>query len=391
MKDYLCIFPYCIVRSNRKEVLIYNPDTKEHVLSDVLKQESSDMLCNSYYMEFNEDVREFSEEVCSKGLGYVINGLAVPPYIQVPHISFVSSLAKEKKSFGHNTGWHTPSLLRRLTIMLNNTLSLSGIDTQALSLQAGYPQISVSKPAKMCSKVVSELKKTLDGASNLEMVTLCGELDDTMEEMVALLITKVPVTVRTYTMDLKALHFLLDKHPALNVEILLNRKNYGNFVEPIEAIKDRVLFTVLLESLSEMRLWDSLDLYLSYRPLIRDKNAQADMIRQMLLTKEEILQTHDSLFECLCKDVINTSMFGEATVEITGNVSLCEKHLGNLKDDNLFALLTKGLENKDNAWMFTRNKSKNCQSCIFCNLCPNISMYERIGTLTTACIDVEAI
>lgn len=190
-------------------------------------------------------------------------------------------------------------------------------------------------------------------------------------------------------MDFKVLRTLLDKHPALNFEILLNKENYGNLAEYIETIKGRVLFTVLLESLNEMSIWDSLDLFLSYRPLIRDKNAQADMIRQMLLTKEEILQTHNSLFECLCKDVINTSMFGEATVDLAGNVSLCEKHLGNLKDDNLFALLTKGLENKDNAWMFTRNKSKNCQSCVFSNLCPNISVYERIGALQTACVDVE--
>lgn len=386
MNDYLCIFPYCIVRSNHKEVLIYNPDTKAYVLFDRLKPESSDTLSHSYYLVLNEDVRAFSEEVCSKGLGYIICGLAVPPYIQAPHISFVSSLAKEKKSFGHNTGWHTASLLRHLTIMLNNTLSLSGINSPILSLQAGYPKISSSKSTGMNRKVISEILKSLDGAPNLEMVTLCGEPDEMMEDMVALLIQKAPVTVKTYTTNWEALRSLLEKYPALRVEILLNKENIDKIADHAKAFNDRIFFTVLLESLGEMHLWDSLELPMSFRPLIRDKSTQIDMIHQMLLTREEILHTNNTLFECLCKDIINTSMFGEVTLDIKGNVFLCKQHIGNLNDRDLFFLLTKGLEREDNAWMSTRSKCAECESCVFHSLCPNICVYERTGVIGNTCI-----
>lgn len=383
MKKYLCIYPFCVVNEGLAGTFIFNPKNKAHIIIRDKIQRTTD----SYVFPIEtENSITTANKIVQMGLGYIIETSISKPFLRAPQLMFTSSIEKEAKSFGFNTGWHTNSCIKSMSILLNNN-SIPIIADTLTCAQACFPIYHHQTP-KVYEKVISEMENICLNCPNLEGFVLSGDIDESLICLLDFITTKYKgsVLVRTSVSCMKSVPELYNKYKDIHVDILMTTSDDRNKISSvIKSGNSGISFSVLLDSAKYLGTWTKSDMSLSYIPIIVDKERQQDLIRMMLLTSDDILNTNSSVDECLRKQKLNTSLFGNVTLSCDGDVFLGEEKIGNIATESILNLITNALGKRTNAWTLTRKHNKDCKFCIFSILCPNLSIYEREGLIKRAC------
>ena len=383
---YFCIFPHCYVNANKDSVLIINPHTKQYVYSA-----SSTIVENfihnndSYSHRIFDDKDQFYVDAVSKHLGYIIES-TVPPYHPSPKISFISSMSKEKRALGYNTGWYIPSFIKFLLIHFNNRcLSLP---QNILFDQLEYPKQDVIL-YKMDKQLWKEIFAVLS-CSPIEIITLCGDIDefllDTLDKIEQIYHNRI--VVRTVICEYGKAKNLLSKYSNLRIEFIVsNITTFDKLLETSNVLCNDMTFIIPLLSLENFKSLEDFNLQVRYVPLVYDIKLQSELIKQIQLNFDDILNCTISIDDLLMKKIINSNFWGSVIIKGNGLLYVADEFIGNTAYESIYSALNKWLQKSQNSWMMTRDKYVPCQNCLFVTICPNVSIYEKQGMLKRACLE----
>lgn len=383
---YFCVLPHCYVKTNGDSVLIINPQTKQYVYSTSSTiVESFVKNKDSYsYCIFDEN-DEFYLDAISKELGYIIVS-EFPPYNPKPKIFFVSSMSKEKKALGYNTGWYVPSFIKFLSIHFNNiNLCLPHND---LYIQLEYPKQEVNS-YKMDKQLWREVFTILSN-SPIEIITLCGDIDELLLETLYKIeqMYHNRVVIRTAICEHEKVKKILCEYSNLKIEFIVSNITVLNrLLETSDATFNDIAFIMPLLSLDDFKSLDTLNLKIQYVPLVYDIKLQSDLIEQMQLNFNDILSSSTSIEDSLIKEEINSNFWGSVIIKKNGLLYVADEFIGDITHESIYPILNKWLQKSQNSWMMTRDKYSACKDCLFATICPNISIYEKQGFLKRACLE----
>ena len=380
---YFCVFPHCCVKTNGDSVLIINPQTKQYVYSaSSTIVESFVKNKDSYSYCIFDEKNKFYVDAISKELGYIIVS-EFPPYNPNPKISFVSSMSKEKKALGYNTGWYVPSFIKFLSIHFNNIHLY--LPQNNLYDQLEYPKQGVNS-YKMDKQLWREVFTVLSN-SPIEIIILCGDIDelllDTLYKIGQMYHNRV--VIRTAICEYEKVKKLLCEYSNLKIELIVsNITELDRLLETSDATFNNIAFIMPLLSLDDFKSLDTLNLQIQYVPLIYDIKLQSDLIEQMQLNFNDILSCSTSIEDSLIKGKINSNFWGNWE---NGLLYVADEFIGDITQESIYPILNKWLQKSQNSWMMTRDKYSACNDCLFATICPNISIYEKQGLLKRACLE----
>lgn len=382
MKRFFCVYPHCLVRTNDEEVMVFNPRTKEILFSEEVELVESFSQTDSFVFPVVEHKSEFYTEALSKQLGYIVNA-ETQPYYASPNINFVSSMTKEQRALGYSSGWRVPSLIKSISIYLNNKNII--LTKELLYAQLEYPKYS-AEIGCMSQRGWDKLRTVLV-CSPIETVYICGDIDDALLKLLDKVrgIYAQNVIIRTSTSEYDKAIKLLDATSNISIDFIVNDFSLFERIAKSNDVSEHISFTIPIFSLKDLPQIDVHKLSMRYVPLVYDVNQQKDLIEQMLLSYNDIIESTDSIDTCLTRDIVNANFWGYITICQDGTLSIGNIEIGDLNKNGIYSLMVNYLQSSDNLWMFSRNKYLPCQNCIYTSICPNVSIYERQGVIKRAC------
>ena len=378
MKTFFFFYPHCYLKSTDKEILVYDTLNKRYVYQKeypLLQCEKKSIQRGFLIVSDKHNV--FLNRCLTKDLGYYLDFENVVPFMYNRNIEFVTSLDKERKSLGYNLQSYTNSLLRDVTILLNNGKKEL---TEEECLQMEYPiynnaSIDVDYLLKQLSSfqfietiiLSGELKKSLlcnllEYAQNHNVHVICRILYDSV--------------VNTTALE------LLDKYSNLSIELLVDRQS--EIVQIKSILKDRIHVKAIIKTIHDLEWLKELEDIL-YLPVFSSKCVNTDILMQMILSEDEILHSTNTIKDCLLSDCINESIYGHLTIDYDGSVFCLGNRIASIYENDLASLVNHWIGEDDCIWYETRKKKDRCRDCALQSLCPPISIYEKMGIYKCPC------
>ncbi len=381
MSSYFCFYPHCVITTNESTVFVVDTINKDSILCQDKEIVDSINNLDSYLFYINKSNASFFSEACTKNLGYIIDGCHKSPYLSSPKISFTSSMEKEKRALGFNTGWNISSFINCFVIYLNNTSFIA--QRECVYEQIGYPKFRI-KPSIVLTDVIQCINDVIDNSA-IETIYICGDIDDVMISIINHITGKVScIIVRTYIDEISNCQIKLIHNECINYDIIID--NYEKIKnKDFDISEEDYSISCLIYNEDDVDDYQNLSCNHRYIPIIFDKKSQRKLLNQMMISYDDIIQATNSVEECLVKNQINNSIFGRVILDISGDIYIEEELIGNINSDTIYSILTKYLQVKHNRWLLTRENYEICKDCLLRSLCPNITIYERQGFLLTAC------
>lgn len=380
MKTYFCVFPHCLVRTNDGKVLLLDPCSKSFIVSKKAGVVASFSNADNYVFAIEEEEKEFYIKAELKQLGYIIEAETLP-FAAKPKLAFISSMEKEKKALGYSTGWHIPSLIKFVSVYLNNTKI--HLPHESLYAQLEYPKFGFATDVQ--SQTVWDRINSVIKNSPVEIVYICGDVDDMMIQALNRIKKNdyCTLVVRTAISEYDKAIELLGNYSKLKLDFIVNDPCKIQYVLDIS---NQVLFTYPIISLADLDyVEEKSNSHLRYLPLVYDTKKQSELIEQMLLSLIEILESITSIEECLIKGAINRNFWGHIIVTEEGNLCVGNDLIGDIYNKTIYALMADYLQKPQNLWLLTRDKKPSCSDCLLSLVCPCISIYEKQGFISGAC------
>ncbi|NVO11648.1 MAG: hypothetical protein HXX16_16925 [Bacteroidales bacterium] len=153
-----------------------------------------------------------------------------------------------------------------------------------------------------------------------------------------------------------------------------------NFVNEVSE-SDRIIFIVESEKhfsiVEKIASKNSLDNYSVY-PHFNGKN-NTFFQSNVYMRHADLLEDKPSMIDLFRNSELNSNDFGRIVIDSFGNyqTNVLGEPLGNLKNENLQKIVFNCLSSTNSTWFQTRNRIIPCSECIYNQICPPISSYER--------------
>ena len=327
MNRLYIIFPHCYIKATSKELLIYDTIkfSSIYMRNIVVPYKAVNTLNQFGYIDDCDDNKSILQKIAYNGFGYFIQPNKSMPYFPKRGLQIMTSLNKENKALGHNLASYTNMMLKSITFLLNNTLSIN-LNSFAYK-QLEYPNVNHTE-----IDIDTILLQLI--SFDLERIVLSGEIScDKLERILNLAQTRnILVVFRVHYLAYPIQHIqdMLRKYRTIMVELLIDSAT------PLDII-----------NLREERL---ILKYITLQP-------------QMVITKDEVLKINQNLKDCYLKDYINTSYFGNITINYDGMVYCVNQQIESLQNRDLACIINKWVGSQDCYWYFTRNKKLECKDC----------------------------
>lgn len=381
MKTIFCFFPHCYIKATNNELLVYDTLKYNHLYyTDYELAQSDRYTLSKGYLFDREETRQLISSFLSCEMGYLIEYGKTLPYMNDRKIKFTTSLEKEYRSLNYNLASYTNSLLRSVTILCNNSFQ-SDYSDLAYS-QVDYPVVNAHKID--CDFLLQQLQSF----PHLERIIISGEIK---ERAYASFLSftqknKISLTHRIFLEKSSRDKILTDlkENDNLFIEIIVDRST--DLSNPL--IHDRLYVKALVNDVTDISLFTNLK-NVSYAPVFSKRESNEDLVKQMIMTKEEVLSTKVSKRHCLLSDYINFGAYGGLTINYDYNVSCLGQHVGSIQDTDLSNLINNWVRNQNCMWYYTRCKKATCRNCALAALCPSINTYETQEIYHCPCKIIE--
>lgn len=378
MNKLFCFYPHCHLKSTEKEVLVYDTLTKKHVylkespLSKVDKESF-----RQGFVKVSKSLDGFINKCFASELGYFLDFDRVPPFFYDRNLEFVTSLNKEKKALGHNLQSYTNLLLRKITILLNNSK-----DDYSDEM---YHQMEYPKNNRDEIKLDNILQQ-LSLFQNLENITLAGEIEMSLLWNALLylkgynigIIHRIMFDAFNYGLESE----LLDMFGNYSIELLVD--NSVDTARINSLIRDRIYVKAIINSIDDVEVLGGIKDVI-YMPVLSNSLDNTVILTQMIMPENDILNSSKSIKDCRISDYVNTSVFGHLTINYNGEVSVLGKRVASIFDSDLSSIINRWVGQDNCIWYKTRGKKSTCKECALQCLCPPISIYEELGLYKSPC------
>ena len=378
MNTIFYFYPHCYLKSTDNEILVYDTLNKGYVYlkNYPLLQCEKESFQRGFLMA-SENHDEFLNQCLANDLGYYLAFEKVFPFMYNRNMEFVTSLDKERKALGYNLQSYTNSLLREVTILLNNGKKEL---TEEMCLQMEYPRYNnVSIDVDFLLKQLSSFQciETIILSGELKTSLLCNALEYAKKHNIhvvhRILYDSVVITT--------ALE-LMDKYSNLSLEIFVDSPSE---IAQIKAfLKDKICVKAVIKSVNDIEKFKGFE-NIIYLPVLSSKHNNTDILLQMILSEEEILHSTKSIKDCLLSDYINPTIYGHLAIDFDGSVSCYGKRIASMYESDLTSVVNHWIGEDDCLWYETRKKKDTCRDCALQSLCPPISIYEKTGIYKCPC------
>ncbi len=378
MNTFFFFYPHCYLKSTDKEILVYDTLNKRYVYQKkypLLQSEKKSIQRG--YLTVSDKHNDFLNRCLINDLGYYLDFENVVPFMYNRNIEFVTSLDKERKSIGYNLQSYTNSLLRDVTILLNNGKKELTVEE---CLQMEYPiynnaSIDIDYLLKQLSSF--QFLETIILSGELKKSLLCNALEYAQKHNVHVIYRILyDSVVNTTTFE------LLDKYSNLSIELLVDSLSEIAQIKTI--IKDKICVKAIIKTVNDVEKFKGLEDIL-YLPVFSLKCVNTDVLMQMILSEEEILNSTKTIKDYLLSDYINPAIYGHLTIDYDGSVLCLGNRIASIYETDLASLVNHWIGEDGCIWYETRKKKDMCRDCALQSLCPPISIYEKMGIYKCPC------
>ncbi len=378
MNTVFYFYPHCYLKSTDKEILVYNTLNKKNVyLKNYPLLQCEKETFQRGFIKVSEKHDDFLNQCMALDLGYYLEFEKVVPFMYKRKMEFVTSLDKERNALGYNLQSYTNSLLREVTILLNNGMKEL---TEEMCLQMEYPRYNNA------SVDVDFLLKQLSSFQCIETIILSGELKTTLLYNVLEYAKKHNIhVIHRILYDsviITTVLKLMDNYSNLSIEIFI--ESLSEFAQVKSIIRDQVCVKTIIKSVNDVEKFDGID-NIIYLPVLSSKRNNTDILLQMILSEEEILHSTKTIKECLLSDFINPSIYGHLTIDYDGSVLCLGNRIASIYESDLTCVVNRWIGENGCIWYETRKKKETCKDCALQSLCPPISIYEKICMYKCPC------
>ena len=284
MNTIFFFYPHCYLKSTDNEILVYDTLNKRHVYLKnypLLQCEKDSFQRGFIKVSKNHD--DFLNQCLANDLGYYFDSEKVVPFMYNRNLDFVTSLDKERKALGYNLQSYTNSLLREVTIFLNNSKKEL---SEEMCLQMEYPRYN-----NACIDM-DFLLKQLSSFQCIETIILSGELKTSLLYNVLeyaknhniYVIHRIVYNSDIITTVLK----LMNKYSNLSIEIFVD--SLCEMAQIKYIIKDQICVKAIIKSVNDVEKFNGLE-NIIYLPVLSSKRNNTDILLQMMLSVDEILHS----------------------------------------------------------------------------------------------------
>lgn len=379
MNRLYIFFPHCYIKATDNELLIYDTmKFKSIYMRDIdVSCKTVNTLNRFGYMEDCNDNKCILQKFNNNDFGYFIHHSKLIPYIPERKIRITTSLSKENKALGHNLASYTNMMLKSITLLLNNTLSTC-LNSFAYK-QLEYPYIN-------CSIINVDAILLQLNSFNIERIILSGEISySKLDKFLEYAHKKnILVIYRVYYLayPIQYIQDIIHKYKSIMIELLVDSDTPLNIMSLKE---ERLILKYIITNSSDLEKLGDMEENVVLCPIILEKGRKT-LQPQMILTKNEILQSCQTLKECYIKDYINISCFGHLTINYDGMVYCLTQQIESLQNQDLACIINKWVGSQDCLWYFTRKNKSDCKNCALQVLCPSISIYEQLSAYKCPCM-----
>lgn len=378
MNRLFYFYPHCYIKSTNKEVLVYDTLTKRNVyLKENPMSKNDKESFRMGFVYFSESLDDFVNQCLVNELGYFVDYDEIPPILYGRELEFVTSLNKERKALGFNLQSYTNSLLREVTILLNNSKDSY---TDEMYLQIEYPKYNNQRIA------LDYIFQQLHPFQYLETIILAGEVGMSMLSNVLVrakehnihVIHRIFFDSINYAFEIE----LLDRFDNYSLELLVD--NSIDISQVKRRIRNQICIKAIVKESNDVYFFETIE-NVVYLPVLSSNHDNKEILSQMLLSEREILSSSKSIKDCLMSDSVNSIIFGHLTIDLDGSIYVFNKKIASVFESDLPSVVNRWASDKNCIWYKTRKKKNTCKECALHGLCPPISIYEEIGFYKNPC------
>jgi pseudo-rSAM protein len=378
MNRIFYFYPHCHLECTDKEILAFDTLSKKYVFSKknpFLHYDKESF--HRGYLRLSGSLEDFICQCLAKELGYFIDYAETPPFMHNRELEFVTSLSKERKGLGYNLQSYTNSLLREVTINLNNSKDTYSSE---MYLQMEYPQYNNDIID------IEHILQQLSAFQSIECIILSGELNISSLCIVLEYAQErnIHVIHRLFgdSAQINKILNLIGEYRNLSVEILVDK---SIDLEKLRfTANDQIYVKAIVKSINDVGMFERLN-NLMILPVMSFANKNEDILHQMIISEEDILNSSNSIEDCRLSDYINSNEYGHLTIDSDGSVSCLGKRFASIHDTDLSSTVNLWVSKENCLWYYTRKKKNTCKDCALQCLCPPISIYEMLGFFKCPC------
>lgn len=254
-------------------------------------------------------------------------------------------------------------------MLLNNTIQ-AHLNTISYKL-LDYPNTNSTEID------VDELCTQL-GVFCLEKITLSGEISyDQLERFVQWGNSRnTQVIYRIHYLAYPVLYIqkILLTFTSLIIELIIDFNTPSDY---LNIKNERLMYKYIIVSTSDIDKAQKTGNTAILFPIFTDTKT-ITLQPQMVLTRDEILQSCQTLNECHLKEYANISCFGHLTINHNGEIYCLDMCISSLQNNDLSNIINKRVGSPNCGWYLTRKYKDCCKECALQVLCPPISLYEQL-------------
>ena len=378
MNTVFYFYPHCYLKSTDNEILVYDTLNKRHVyLKNYPLLRCDKESFQRGFLKVSKKHDDFLNQCIANDLGYFIDFEKIVPFMYNRNLEFVTSLNKERKALGYNLQSYTNSLLKEVTILLNNSKKEL---TEEMCLQMEYPRYN-----NACIDM-DFLLKQLSSFQCIETIILSGELMTSLLYNVLEyakkhnihVIHRIVYSSDIFTTALK----LMNEYSNFSIEIFVD--SLCEMAQIKSFLNDNIYVKAIIKSINDLEKFKGHE-NIMYLPVLSSKRNNTDVLLQMILSKKDILHSTKTIKDCLLADYINPTIYGHLTIDYDGSVSCLGNRIASIYESDLASMVNHWIGEERCIWYETRKKKDTCRDCALQSLCPPISIYEKTGIYKCPC------
>lgn len=248
------------------------------------------------YLDDCDDNKSILQKIANNGVGYFIQPNTSMPYFPKRGLQIMTSLNKENKALGHNLASYTNMMLKSITFLLNNTLSIN-LNSFAYN-QLEYPNVNHTE-----IDIDTILLQLI--SFDLERIVLSGEIScDKLERILNLAQTRnllVIFRVHYLAYPIQHIQDMLRKYRTIMVELLIDS---ATPLDIINLREERLILKYIVKDSFDLDKLTGAKENIVLCPIFLDEK-NITLQSQMVITKDEVLKINQNLKDCYLKDYIN--------------------------------------------------------------------------------------
>lgn len=378
MNRLYIFFPHCYIKATQSELLIYDTILFKSVYLKDMKLTSSviERLNRLGCIEEKDGTVQLLQKIEKFRIGYYVLYEEMMPYIPERKLRIATSLNKEKKALGHNLASYTNMMLKSVTLQLNNTIQ-AHLNTISYKL-LDYPNTNSTEidVDKLCTQL---------SVFCLEKITLSGEISYNQLKRFVLWgngrNTLVIYRIHYLAYPVQYIKKILLTFASLMIELIIDSNTPSDY---LNIRNERLMYKYIIVSTSDIDKAQKIGNDAILFPIFTDTKT-ITLQPQMVLTRDEILQSCQTLKESYLKEYANISCFGHLTINHNGEIYCLDMCIGSLQNNDLSNIINKWVASPNCGWYLTRKNKDCCKECALQVLCPPISLYEQLCIYKSPC------